>query len=456
MVAKGKPSINEALGIPSEYMVAKSGRHGDYNVAYLTREVRERECLVCGGKAHVKGRRWRKVWHAPVHRFPLMLTLQVTRMACTECGKTWNEKHDLIGDASIHMSVDVQDAIMIDLANKESVRATSLKNGPSLYLVNKVLDRAILESAWLPHTLCIDEFKANTDEGKMAVVISDGDAGLVVDILPRLTSKCIAEWFEGFEPKERQDVRFWRCDMSPLLIRAQKTHCPNAVLCIDHFHVVKLITDVFGEVRRRVQKDEGLSASLRKEMRRAWKLFLLKEEELEQIDFEYAEKLAIQRATLLSTFDLTEEELADMAHLKPREARAEKVKRLLEADPDLKASWHLMRLFRDWSDMPWCAEKREGLAKRISLAQKSGVPDMKRAAKTLKRNREGILNGYKHNKTNATAKGLNNFIKAMKRTSYGFKTFSRMRRRCFFSLSYMKVIKRGMKINGVEAEPPKS
>ena len=36
---------------------------------------------------------------------------------------------------------------------------------------------------------------------------------------------------------------------------------------------------------------------------------------------------------------------------------------------------------------------------------------MKRAAKTLKSNREGVLNGYRHNKTNATAEGLNNSIK---------------------------------------------
>ncbi|MBS6975987.1 MAG: transposase [Eggerthellaceae bacterium] len=42
------------------------------------------------------------------------------------------------------------------------------------------------------------------------------------------------------------------------------------------------------------------------------------------------------------------------------------------------------------------------------------------AAKTLKRNREGVLNGYKLNKTNATAGGgLNSPIKAMKRMSHG-------------------------------------
>ena len=75
-----------------------------------------------------------------------------------------------------------------------------------------------------------------------------------------------------------------------------------------------------------------------------------------------------------------------------------------------------------------------------------------RAAKTLKRNREGVLNGYKFNKTNATAEGLNNSIKVMKRTSYGFRTFERIHRRCLLALGYMHIIKRGMKLNGVKFE----
>ena len=62
------------------------------------------------------------------------------------------------------------------------------------------------------------------------------------------------------------------------------------------------------------------------------------------------------------------------------------------------------------------------------------------AAKTLKRNREGVLNGYKLNKTNATA------------DEPRIKTFKRMRRRCLLSLGYMRIIKRGIRLNGVKFE----
>ncbi|WP_255464119.1 MULTISPECIES: ISL3 family transposase [unclassified Adlercreutzia] len=386
---------------------------------------------------------------------PLMLMIEVTRMICPKCKKTWSESHKMIGGASIHMSVDVQDLILMDLMDKKSVKATSEKNGPSTYMVNKVLDRAILDAHYLPETLCIDEFKANTNEGKMAVAIADGDTGFLVEILPHLTTKCIGHFFEGFDQKERASVRYFCSDMSAMFIRAQKTWFPDATLCIDRFHVVKLATEAFNSVRRHVQNDESLPKPLRREMRKAWKLFLTRPEELERIDFEYAEKLADNRAALMSTLDLTEEEIAELSFMKPREARVAKVERLLEADPDLKCAYKLMHLFRNWSDMTWCAEKRDSLSNWISLAIRSGIPEMRRAAKSIKRNREGVLNGYKFNKTNATAEGLNNSIKVLKRTSYGFKTFERMRRRCLLSLGYMKIIKRGIKINGVKFEDPR-
>ncbi|WP_172137167.1 transposase, partial [Adlercreutzia sp. ZJ473] len=126
-------------------------------------------------------------------------------------------------------------------------------------------------------------------------------------------------------------------------------------------------------------------------------------EEFERIDFEYAEQLAASRATLMSTLDLTDEKIAELSLLKPREARAAKVERLLEADLDLKCAYELVRLLRDWSEMKWCADKRDSLAKWTSLAARSGIPETRRAAKSIKRNREGVPNGHKRALTNATA-----------------------------------------------------
>nr|WP_253904898.1 transposase [Adlercreutzia sp. ZJ473] len=101
----------------------------------------------------------------------------------------------------------------------------------------------------------------------MAVAIADGDAEFLVEIPPQLTSKCIGHFFEGFSQRERASVRYFCCDMSPMFTRAQKTWFPDAVPCIDRFHVAKLVTDAFNDVRRRVQRDESLPEALHKEIR---------------------------------------------------------------------------------------------------------------------------------------------------------------------------------------------
>ena len=95
-----------------------------------------------------------------------------------------------------------------------------------------VLDQAVLDASYLPETLCIDEFKANTGEGKMAIAIADGGTGYLVDILPELTDKCMNGFLGGFGVKERLSVRFFCCDMSPMFIRAKKEWFSDAILVL--------------------------------------------------------------------------------------------------------------------------------------------------------------------------------------------------------------------------------
>ena len=85
------------------------------------------------------------------------------------------------------------------------------------------------------------------------------------------------------------------------------------------------------------------------------------------------------------------------------------------------------------------------------MAVESRVPEFKTVAKTFRRLREGTLNGFKFDKTNATAEGLNNTIKLLKKNAYGYKSFARMRRRCLFTLGYYRLVKMQANIRQVDA-----
>ena len=48
-----------------------------------------------------------------------------------------------------------------------------------------------------------------------------------------------------------------------------------------------------------------------------------------------------------------------------------------------------------------------------------------------------------------TAEGINNTIKVVKRVSYGFKDFRRMRRRCLLACGFYKIVKRETRLGDV-------
>ena len=69
------------------------------------------------------------------------------------------------------------------------------------------------------------------------------------------------------------------------------------------------------------------------------------------------------------------------------------------------------------------------LASQRSFCRQSGVPEMARLQRTVRRNEEGILNSYRHGKTSSAAEGINNSIKPAKRLGYGACAFEAFRRR---------------------------
>ena len=252
--------------------------------------------------------------------------------------------------------------------------------------------------------------------------------------------------------------------MSRTFIAAKELWFPGAKLCIDRFHVVKEVVTAFNKVRVRVTdskevdgngdptKKDRFSSKEKKEIKRARYWFRMRRSELERVDAEYAIGLAERRERLRG--QLIDMDPRDLDELMPRPMapKCGRVDALLEWDRELKAAYQLLQWFYLWSDMKWCADKRDGLEKWCKLAMQSGIPELKTVARTFREHREGILNGYKHDRTNALAEGLNNTIKLLKKTSYGMPTFARMRRRCLFTLGY-RLTRDRVHLPQVEAEP---
>ena len=111
----------------------------------------------------------------------------------------------------------------------------------------------------LPVSLGIDEFKGNSGyydpakkrffTEKYHCVITDVDSGHVADVLFRATYRELHDYFMQFPLSERRRVRFFCTDMRSGFSKVARNCFPHARICIDMFHVVKLLTEAVSDIR---------------------------------------------------------------------------------------------------------------------------------------------------------------------------------------------------------------
>lgn len=433
-------AVAEAAGMPAEYRVTKYEKGDCCERLWVERrEVRDRKCPRCGHDGRVNGHYRRRVWHLPFRGgAQLALMLDQVRLRCPRCGKCWSDGHDgLVSDVSRHMTAALADTIHDGLMLRKSVKECTAEYGPSRHLVNKVVESALVDWQYMPHTLCIDEFKADTDAGRMAVGIYDGDAGRIIEVLPDMRRETIDWFFDRFTEEERSQVAFFCSDMSPEMVAVQQRWFPRAMLCIDRFHVVKLAGRALSDVRRRVEADKTIDPALRRELRGSWRLLVMGREKLLTLDDEYAMEMSERRSRVQRALSLTDEEMNEIPRLRVREPKADRLERLLSASGELRVSYALyqdLRLIHQAGKVGWWDGMPKELETWRGLCRRSGIPEMAALAATVNRNKEDILNSYRHERTNAVAEGINNSIKVTKRRGYGIRRFSAFRRRILIAM----------------------
>ncbi|MGH3425241.1 MAG: transposase [Nocardioidaceae bacterium] len=163
-------------------------------------------------------------------------------------------------------------------------------------------------------------------------------------------------------------------------------HAPQAVVCVDPFHAVKLVTDALDQVRRA-----------------AWN-------ELRQLpDTTAARKFKGARWVLLKRPD----NLTD--------AQSATLRKLPRRGGDVWRAYSLKEAFRHIFDGDLNPDQAAELIDRWrSKASRSRLPPFVKVAKTIRRYRDGILAAIRLGVNNARAEGPNNHVRLITRRAYGF------------------------------------
>ena len=231
--------------------------------------------------------------------------------------------------------------------------------------------------------IAIDE-KAYRKGHRYLTVVTDVDTGRVVWATEGRSQATVEAFFAALGTERAAALTHVGCDGADWIHPVVKVKAPNAVLCLDSFHVVAWAGEAVDEVRRRITRD--LKADGRDEEAKALK--------------------GSRWAVLKNPRNLTGGQQESLAVIKKTNGPLYRAYLIKE---------QLREVFRVKG-----IRGRRLLAGVIAWASRSRIPEMVDLARTLRRFAELIGNTLDTGVTSALAENTNTHISVLARRAYGF------------------------------------
>lgn len=228
--------------------------------------------------------------------------------------------------------------------------------------------------------LSVDEFAVKKGHEYMTV-FSDITTGRIVHAVEGRSMSDIEPFLFRLK-REAKHLQAIAMDMSLSYIGAVEKVLPHVDIVFDHFHVDALLNKALDEVRK--QQMENLNQ---------------KEEQV----------LKGNRFLLLKNYNNLDSEGKN------------RLETILQANEPLFKAYTLKEQFHLFWKQESVKKAWVFLSQWIEDARGTGIKKLKKLAETLDSHRCGLLNYFKHRISNASAEGINNKIKTMKRQAYGFR-----------------------------------
>ena len=218
---------------------------------------------------------------------------------------------------------------------------------------------------------------------KYATLVYDLERSVVVWVGQGRGRATIDRFFDHqLSDYQKSQIHTGCCDMSESYMGAITTHCPNARLVLDRFHVVKALNDAIDEVRK--EQWRQASAADKKTLKGLrWLLY--------------------RHSSTRSRRDT--QTLRALDKHNRRIYRAWRLKDEFEQLWNFNAPWAALRFFKRWT----------------TSALRSRLEPLRNFVATARRHQAGILAFVETRVTNAVAEGINRIVKIVKNRASGFR-----------------------------------
>ena len=376
-------------------------------------------CPHCGLVLHnpiVRSSITQTIKHASANENNLLIKLK-RRVYLCECGKTFREenpftsskrKTTLQKDFKILMALKDMNKSFTDVAKEFNV---------SVQTVINIFDAKVdIPRQTLTQVLCVDEvYSKHCGYHKFCFVTYSPQLDKILDVLPSRNKEDLLRYFSNIPLEERKRVKYFSMDLYDTYRQVAKLCFPNALICADHFHVIKNLSDFFNSARIRIMKKyerfKRQNDSWYWLYKKYWRKLLKAPENLKY------EKFRVSKSGMY----LDEHQIVDY---------------MLSIDADLKAGYELLNEYRNYNSCATTINAASWLDELIIKFHNSTLEEFHKAYKLLKNWRQEIINSFNRVNgfiiSNGGMERANRDIKTIIRHSFGFTNFGRFRNRVMF------------------------
>ncbi len=263
----------------------------------------------------------------------------------------------------------------------------------------------------LPEVISFDEFKADTNYGRYAFIMTNPIKKEVLEILPNRKKEYLISYFTRVE--NRNNVKFVISDMYETYLIVTKIMFPKAKFVVDKFHYINYITDALDDIRIRLQKEYGYNSKEYKILKNKKNISLLRSRYVDINWYVYSKRYKNGRYIEKLNIDILNE--------------------MLEISDELSGGYELKELFLDIVNNSTLENAKVDIGVWIELCKQSGINEFIEASNTIENWLEYIVNSFIDERfTNGFTEGVNNKIKVIKRIGFGYKNFDFFRLRLLY------------------------
>jgi len=252
-------------------------------------------------------------------------------------------------------------------------------------ICQRVLDEARAQRDLLSdfRRLGFDEISVRKGQSYLTVVV-DHHTGRLVWAAPGRDRKTVEKFLDLLGEERCAQVELVSCDMAEWITRPIAERCPNATVCLDPFHVVKLATDALDEIRREVWNEarKAGETALAKDLKGA--RFAL---------WKNPENLTPRQKTKLAQIQKINQRLFRAYLLK------EQLRQIYRVDPD---------------------EAIGALDAWLKWAWRCRLQPFVKLARTIRDQRAGIEAAFRNGLSNARVEQINTHIRLITRRGFGY------------------------------------